>query len=205
LCSKFLILPDESQEAFDKLLQGWIDDYEPDTHTAYGLVEQAARAEWELLRAFRRYDDAEQWVYCFMADPMSWGTEDHQKIERFTRYRTTKERAFTRAFNNLEHLRKSRHQESNARERIALRRAEHELKRAKAKASEPESVPTKEPPQQDAEDRHYRPVAESEPREREDRLPAVEFPGDIFVGPPSDSARDVPVSPAPGHRGLPEL
>lgn len=53
-------------------------------------------------------------------------------MERFLRYRTAAERAFSRALGQLEHLRKSRSQESALRRREKERAAKLELQVAKA-------------------------------------------------------------------------
>ncbi len=131
LCSNILILPDESEEEFNDLKQGWLDDYHPHTQLSRGLVSKAAVAEWYLLRAMRRYNQTEQAICAETYDPMEWTEEHHRKIERFTRYRTTQERSFSRALGNLEQLRKSRQRESKAFERQAERIAELELKAQK--------------------------------------------------------------------------
>lgn len=122
-CSNKLILPDEDEQEWLALKQGWMDDYDPHTHAARALVYDAAVAHWLLLRARRRYYEAEWSVHAEQPDAMQWGEQHHQKIERFTRYRTAAERSFTRAVNNVERLRKNRFQE-------AARLRQHELKAA---------------------------------------------------------------------------
>jgi hypothetical protein len=116
-CSNILILPGETEEDLNDLKQAWLDDYEPSHHVSRTLVLEVALAHWFLIRARRRYSEAEHSVYDEQEDPMQWTEEQHQKIERFTRYRTTAERAFTRALNNLEALRKHR-----VRERVLAQR-----------------------------------------------------------------------------------
>jgi len=130
-CSNKLILPDEDEQEWKDLKQGWLDTYEPQTHAGLTLVCEVAVAQWLLLRARRRYNEAEQRVYAEQRDPLEWTAEQQKTIERFTRYRTTQERAFNRALSNVEGLRRSRSLES-ARLRIAEHRAEQlELKRHK--------------------------------------------------------------------------
>lgn len=187
LCSDILILPDESEEEFNDLFQGWLDDYDPRTQIGRGLVVRAARAEWRLLRALRRYDEAEQSVYDDTPDPMHWTEEHHKTIERFTRYRITEERAFARALNMLEHLRKSRRQEAAAQQRIEDQKAKGRAAEEKPHEQEnstnsqtgaradarPEAISRSEPPQEDAQDRDSRPVGGSGDREWEDRYDPV--------------------------------
>ncbi len=139
-CSKKPVLPDESEEEFNDLKQGWLRDYEPTTQIARSLVARAHLAEWYLIRAIQRYNQTEQSIYEEAADAMDWSEAHHERIERFTRYRTTQERAFARALSGLEHLRTSRVQESNQRRRELGRlaeaegRAEERAARARVKA-----------------------------------------------------------------------
>jgi hypothetical protein len=122
-------LPDEDEQEWKDLKQGWLDTYEPQTHAGLTLVCEAAVAQWLLLRARRRYNEAEQRVYGEQRDPLAWSAEQQKTIERFTRYRTTQERAFNRALSNVEGLRRSRSLEA-ARLRMAEHRTEQlELKR----------------------------------------------------------------------------
>src|SRR6201996_4364039 len=130
-CSNKLILPDEDEQEGKDLKQGWLDAYEPQTHAGLTLVCEAAVAQWLLLRARRRYNEAEQRVYAEQRDPLEWTAEQQKTIERFTRYRTTQERAFNRALSNVEGLRRSRSLEAT-RLRMAEHRAEQlELKQRK--------------------------------------------------------------------------
>jgi hypothetical protein len=146
-CSNKLILPDEDEQEWNDLKQGWMDDYNPHTHAARALVYDGAVAQWLLLRARRRYYEAEWSIYSEQCDPMKWTDTHHQKIERFTRYRTTAERAFTRALNNVERLRKNRLQEADRALRHEQRAAAIEARRhheiAKpAKQNRPEKPPS---------------------------------------------------------------
>ena len=131
-CSNKLILPDEDEQEWKDLKQGWLDTYEPQTHGGLTLVCEVAMAQWLLLRARRRYNEAEQRVYAEQRDPLEWSEAQQKTIERFTRYRTTQERAFNRALSNVEGLRRSRSLEA-ARLRMAEHRAEQlECKRRQA-------------------------------------------------------------------------
>lgn len=108
LCSNRLILPDEDENEWLAMRQAWLDGYQPETHIALKLVWQLAEAEWLFLRARRRYNEAEQELHGQQPDPLQWNEEQQKKIDRFTRYRTTYERAFQRAFRNVEDLRRNR-------------------------------------------------------------------------------------------------
>jgi hypothetical protein len=53
LRAEHVVLPGESEEAFEAERQGWIDDWRPMTHTRAVLVERATVASWKLRRASR--------------------------------------------------------------------------------------------------------------------------------------------------------
>lgn len=147
-CSNKLILPDEDEQEWNDLKQSWMDDFEPHTHVARTLVYEAAVAHWLLLRARRRYNEAEWSIYSEQSGPMGkteWTDAQHQKIERFTRYRTTAERAFTRALNNLERLRKNRLQEADRSLRHQQRAAEIEACRHREIPKTPKQTRPEEP------------------------------------------------------------
>lgn len=99
-CSKKALIQGESAEEYDELREDWLDDYRPKGKSVHMLVEQAAEAQWVLRRNLNRYNDAEESLQEKSA--LEWTDEEHKKIERFTRYRTTAERSFTRAVNTLE-------------------------------------------------------------------------------------------------------
>jgi hypothetical protein len=140
-CSNRLILADESEVEWRELFQGWLDDYQPGTQTGRSLVAKAAEAEWFLLRMIRRHKEAEQRLTAEQPDIFLWTDEQHKLLERFLRYRTTAERSFTRALNNLERLRKNRIQEADRLQKIEAAAT------AKAAKVKPESEPEPEKPQ----------------------------------------------------------
>ena len=133
--AKTVLLPGEDREEWEQLRQGWLDDYDPGTHTSRSLVLKLAEADWFLLRNLRRYRAVEHELYEEQEDPLQWTEEQHKKLERFLRYRTTAERAFDRALRNLEQVRRTRmldaEKRQKARERQALlelRLREHEFR-----------------------------------------------------------------------------
>ncbi len=103
-CSTQTIINGESQEEFNELLEDWLRAYEPEDSMQRSLVEQAVHAQWILKRNTNRYNEFEQSLE--HKGVLEWTEEDHKKFERFTRYKTTAERAFNRAFTQLEQLRK---------------------------------------------------------------------------------------------------
>lgn len=144
-CSTRLVLPDEDEHEWNDLRQAWLEDYNAHTHAARTLVHEAATAHWFVLRARRRYNQAEQSVYAEQSDPMQWTEAHHQKLERFTRYRTTAERAFTRALLNVELLRKNRLHEADRALRHQQRAAAIEERRTR-EAQKPAKPQREEPP-----------------------------------------------------------
>ncbi len=101
-CSKQAIIQGESEEEFNQLLEDWLLDYQPEDSVQRSFVEQAVHAQWVLRRNTNRYNEFEQSLEA--KSVLEWTEEDHKKFERFTRYKTTAERAFTRAFTQLEQL-----------------------------------------------------------------------------------------------------
>ena len=53
LCSEKLFLPGEDPRDYELLRQGYLDDWNPQSATAIGLVDKLARADWFLRRADR--------------------------------------------------------------------------------------------------------------------------------------------------------
>ena len=101
LCSHIVILPGESEAEWQAHLALWHYEYEYPKDIIIALSEQAALAQWFLNRATRRYHEAEQALYLEQPDSLLWTDEQHKRLERFLRYRTTHERSFYRAFNIL--------------------------------------------------------------------------------------------------------
>jgi hypothetical protein len=109
------LIKGENAEEYNELREDWLDDYRPKGKSVRMLVEQAAEAQWVLRRNMNRYNDTEESLQDKNA--LEWTEEEHKKIERFTRYRTTAERSFTRAVNTLEQVatrRRKRTQERTA-------------------------------------------------------------------------------------------
>ncbi len=139
-CSEKLILPDEKEEDWNALRQSWLDDYQPDNQTFASMLEQTARAQWFLWRKTRQYNECEQSLSAKYAASIDWSEEDHLKVERFTRYRTTAERAFHRERNAVEQIRKNRALEAHRRELLDLELAREARTNAKTSAKSAKQV-----------------------------------------------------------------
>jgi hypothetical protein len=95
----FGFLCEESSEKFAELLKKLRDEYNPTSETESILVRHMAESEWLRGRALR-----------FQADCMdtSYRNGDTTKLAVFIRYQNTHERAFYKALNELQSLRKQK-------------------------------------------------------------------------------------------------
>jgi hypothetical protein len=150
LCSNRLILPDEDPHEWNYLKEGWLYDYDPQSPTTFGLVLQAAEAQWLLLRARRRYNENEQKLYIEQRDPLLWNEQQQTQFDRFTRYRTTAERAFQRALRLVEDLRRQRSLETArmAHAEFRMMELERKSKPAETKSSKKKAGPPPPPLEQ---------------------------------------------------------
>ncbi len=97
--TSFYFLDDESEEKFWDLHQRLIDEYQPTSETEEILVRRMADHEWLRTRSLRLQQS------CIFEDQHVMAT-DHFVL--YMRYQTTHERAFYRAFNELQKLRKQK-------------------------------------------------------------------------------------------------
>jgi hypothetical protein len=93
------VLPHEDAAEFEFTVQIWLDAYHPEDPIAETLVLDAAKAHWIFKRNQTYY---EQIASRLPADAWHWTDENLKLYEKFTRYKTTAERSFYRAFNTLE-------------------------------------------------------------------------------------------------------
>jgi hypothetical protein len=104
-------LPDEKQEDFDALFEGWMNYYLCDTKSERIRIQQIAEREWILRRLERILDKAQFDLLCESPNPMEWTDEQHRKLSLLQRYRTAAERAFQSAWKNMEAIRSKRMEE----------------------------------------------------------------------------------------------
>ncbi len=98
-CSEKTILRHEDPAEFEFTVNWWFEHYQPESNVAVTLVQETARAHWFFKRNAKRLEEVE-WnlpsiSYC-------WTEDNHKEFNNFTRYKTTTERAFYRAFKELE-------------------------------------------------------------------------------------------------------
>ena len=149
LCSRQLIAPGELEEEFQQLQAGWFASYDTSSFAAHTLIQNLAQCDWMRRRANFQYDLL---LNSLPENLQDW--DEHQRAEhmRYTRYKTTADRAFSRAYREAEQFRRSRRTEAlqdraEARRQLAdqaLRQKEEAARQkleAERKASEP--VPPK--------------------------------------------------------------
>lgn len=97
--SEKTVLPFEDPAEFEFTIQSWNTSYDPQDPTAATLVYETAKAHWFFQRNQKRLDQIETRL---PSDAWLWTEENIKLFNNFLRYRTTAERGFYRAFNNLE-------------------------------------------------------------------------------------------------------
>jgi len=97
--SEKILLCDEDPVEFDAHMSGWFDQYTPETFADFVLVEETVLAHWLLKRTRRRLLEIERKL---PSNPSDWTGDHHREFTNFTRYKTSAERAFWRAFKELE-------------------------------------------------------------------------------------------------------
>jgi hypothetical protein len=100
-CSRTLILPCESEEAWELLLSHFCKTYQPaEDSLEYDFVLKTAQAEWHRIRAQRNYDS----FMCHTQglSTFNWLPEQIKRHDLALRYKNAAERAFQREYRLLE-------------------------------------------------------------------------------------------------------
>jgi hypothetical protein len=97
--SQKLILRHESPADYEALHEKWWDEYQPSDHIEETLVQQLIDSHWFFKRASLRLEQVE-WEMPMNAK--HWVESYRKQVETFTRYKTTAERAFRRAFREVQ-------------------------------------------------------------------------------------------------------
>jgi hypothetical protein len=106
-CSKRLLLPEEDPEEFEALKAGWLQSYDTRDPVSLMLVLQAAKAQWQQIRAQNAFDKAQYAIYEEQPDCTLWTEEHHKLYSKFQRYLSAAERSFLRVFHEVERLRRT--------------------------------------------------------------------------------------------------
>jgi hypothetical protein len=104
LTSQRLIITGELPEDFDALAQDLTAQYQPESALHQSLVHNMARAVWLLERVHREFDKSQQELFTQQPDMRLWSPEQHAEFALLSRYHTTAERQYTRAFHAVEHI-----------------------------------------------------------------------------------------------------
>jgi hypothetical protein len=94
-----IILHCEDPAEYAALIQGWLNQYNPQNPAERILVEQTAHAQWYLLRNQRRFDEVDFHKNLLFH---TWTESQHKEYALAHRYKTSAERAFLRWFKELE-------------------------------------------------------------------------------------------------------
>jgi hypothetical protein len=148
-CAKTAVLPNESQEDFNRVWSGWMAEFEPEGHQEVRLVEILILNDWHLQRAQRRLWEAEAALCAGPEEPLQgddlelWEAQMQHNLDLKQRYKTSCERAFYRAWSVLHGLRKDmeRREVALARLEAVKQKLERQLEAWKKKngvESEPE-------------------------------------------------------------------
>jgi hypothetical protein len=116
LCSRQLLAPGEQKEEFQTLKDGWFASYDTSSFAAKALVENLAECDWMRRRANFQYD---RLLNSLPEDLREWAEDQRQEHLRLTRYKTTWDRAFSRAYREAEQFRRSRRTEDSSTQTIA--------------------------------------------------------------------------------------
>ncbi len=115
-CARTPVLPGEDEALWREIEQEWFEEYDPQTATSRTFVAEATVAFWNKVRCRHKLEEVN--LALQGKNAMDWSNEDHQKYSRFLRYQTAADRAFSRAFKELEYLRKARLSQGEAMRRV---------------------------------------------------------------------------------------
>ena len=168
--SRKLIIEGESLSDFEALLNGLLLECEPETEQARQLVEDAALSRWFLWRRQRAYNAIESALYAAQPDEAKWSEEQSKRLSVADRYKIAAERAFQRAFNGVDTLRKNRvaqerwqatHALNERRlamqeEKLAMQKADHACKARKTAAEDALAIAKASDELKDREEKKWR-------------------------------------------------
>ena len=106
LAGRFSVLPGENRELFQQMLDAYVEEYRPVTPTEHFLVAELAQAQWRLMRA-----DAIEAEYFHPGDQPTYAAiaadfRENDAIARLGRYAEAARRAYYKAHEKLEALRR---------------------------------------------------------------------------------------------------
>lgn len=117
-----LFIPGEDPQDFYALLDQSFATCQPTNPQESQLVYDSVHARWHLNRRLRVQAAYELHLHQTKPDITQWTPADLHQLELFDRYHTRAERAFRRAFVNVQSVRKSAAHEQHWREQLALQK-----------------------------------------------------------------------------------
>ena len=97
--SNQLLLEHEDPEEWMRMLDRYVEEYQPQTEFMEELVLEAAQAHWFFKRTQTNFHQTQAKL---PQDPTTWTAENHHQIALFLRYQTTAERSHQRALAKLQ-------------------------------------------------------------------------------------------------------
>jgi hypothetical protein len=97
--SNQLLLEHEDPEEWMRMLDRYVEEYQPQTEFVEELVLEAAQAHWFFKRTQTNFHQTQAKL---PQDPTTWTAENHHQIALFLRYQTTAERSHQRALAKLQ-------------------------------------------------------------------------------------------------------
>jgi hypothetical protein len=147
--SQTLFIPGENPDDFYALLENIFAEFQPATTHSAGIASDAAVARWFLWRRQRAFLENESQLFTEKPNQADWTEADLHRLNLFDRYKTQAERAFRRAFVNLEAVRKETarelHWQANlelAKQRFALQNERFQLAKEKHASAHPPKEPS---------------------------------------------------------------
>ncbi len=139
-----VVLPQESEEEYQKAVRGWNDYWQPADYQEEKLVETLILNDWLHRRAQRWQLAAEARVMGENGpDPMDWPAEQQRKLEAAQRFKAAAERAFFRAWSALRGLGKDimrdNRREAALQHKVDILEVQKEALKAKAEQTAPKA------------------------------------------------------------------
>jgi hypothetical protein len=132
-CSQLLLQPGEDPARWEELKASWISEYQSlNSPAAIPLAIRAAEAQWALFRVRHAFDHVQYEISLEQPDFCLWTEQHHRRFARFQRYYTAADRAFHRAFLDIERLRTAYLKERRLTCNEAMDRAKQALRQRKA-------------------------------------------------------------------------
>ncbi len=123
-----VILAEESEEEYEKVVRGWNERWVPTDYEQEKLVESLIQNDWLHRRAQRWLLATEARIVAEAGlDAVDWTAEQRHKMELVQRYKTTAERAFYRAWSALRGLEKDFERQNKENQELRLKAAKLEL------------------------------------------------------------------------------